>query len=104
MINIGGKFTVGRIINQPGSIFNGKIQEKYNAIIPGWLARNKDGTLFLYVDPRNMDTRRFVRITVGEEYGSWELSGGNYVQLDNDLFPDIKWEDPYPTEVKIRIY
>lgn len=103
MINVSGKITIGKIVNQPGSSFNGELQEKYNVIVPGWLARNQDGTLYLYIDPRNMDSRKFVRIKIDENIGWWELSGGNYVQLDNDLFPDVKWEDEYPTEVAIRI-
>lgn len=104
MINVCGKITIGKIVNQPGSSFNGELQEKYNVIIPGWLARNLDGTLFLYIDPRNMDSRKFVRIKIDDNNGWWELSGGNYVQLDNDLFPDVEWEDEYPTEVLIRIF
>lgn len=103
MINVSGKITIGKIVNQPGSSFNGELQEKYNIIVPGWVARNQDGTLYLFVDPRNMDSRKFVRITIDENIGWWELSGGNYVQLDNDLFPDVKWEDEYPTEVTIKI-
>lgn len=104
MINVSGKITIGKIVNQPGSSFNGELQEKYNVIVPGWLARNQDGTLYLYIDPRNMDSRKFVRKESGGwKGGYWSLTGGNYVQLDNDLFPDVKWEDEYPTEVAIRI-
>lgn len=107
MINVSGKISIGKIVNQPGSSFNGELQEKYNVVIPGWLARNEDGTLSLFVDPRNMDKRKFRRVTL-ESYkdmkGWWELTDGNFVQLDNDLFPDVKWEDEYPTEVNIRIF
>ena len=47
--------TIGKIVNHPGSSFNGALQEKYNVIVPGWLARNQDGTLYLFVVQSNMD-------------------------------------------------
>lgn len=101
----GTQITIGKIVNHPGSTFNGELQEKYNVLLPGFVARDEAGSLYLYVDPLNMDKRKFVRRNNGGwKGGYWSLTHGNYVQLDEDLFPDVKWEDDYPTEVKIRIF
>ena len=100
----GTQITIGKIVNQPGSSFNGELQEKYNVILQGFVARDENGSLSLFVDPRNMDKRKFVRNDNGcLKGGYWCFPGGEYVQLDEDLFPDVKWEDDYPTEVTIRI-
>jgi len=111
MINVSGKIGIGKIVNQPGSSFNGELQEKYNVIIPGWLARNEDGSLWLYLDPSvtGSDSRKFHRVTfknyMGREMkGWWELIRGYGFPIDKDLFPDVKWEDKYPAEVNIRIF
>ena len=100
----GTQITIGKIVNQPGSSFNGELQEKYNVILHGFVARDENGSLSLFVDPRNMDKRKFVRNDNGcLKGGYWCFPCGEYVQLDEDLFPDVKWEDDYPTEVTIRI-
>ena len=59
----GTQITIGEIVNQPGSTFNGELQENYNVVVSGQLLRNFDGTLSLNVE------------------------------LDNSLFPDVKKGD-----------
>ena len=102
----GTNITIGKIVNQPGSTFNGELQEKYNVVMTGWLARNKNGDLHLFIEPQDMKKRRFIRLDI-DSFLEWCLSDARIddkiVQLDRDLFPDVKWEDVYPTEVKIRI-
>ena len=104
MTRSGTSITIGKIVNQPGSTFNGDLQEKYNVILQGFVAREENGSLFLFLHPGNVDKREFFRMNNGGwKGGYWNLTGGESVQLDEDLFPDVKWEDDYPTEVKIRI-
>ena len=55
-----------------------------------WIARDKDGSLCEY------NTKPF------RENGSWELSSNGCVELDNNLYPDLKWEDE-PIEVGNKI-
>ena len=103
-MKISGNITIGKIVNQPGSSFNWELQEKYNVLLHGFVARDEAGSLYLYVDTLNMDKRKFVRRNNGGwKGGYWSLAEGDCVQLDKDLFPDVKWEDDYPTEVNIRI-
>ena len=96
----------GTIVNHPGSTFNGKLQERYNVVLSGYLARNKDGELHLFLAPENMYERKFKRLNV-DGFEQWCLSGARIddreIELDRHLFPDVKWEDDYPTEVQIRI-
>lgn len=57
--------------------------------IPGWIARDKAGNLFLYkAQPKRM--------------GSFWSGSFAYLQLDNSLFQDIRWESE-PVEVSINI-
>lgn len=60
-----------------------------------WIARDKDGTMWLYIDEP-------VR-----SLNSWEvdtekslLRADDCMEIDGDLFPDIKWEDE-PIEVEL---
>ena len=94
---------IGTIVNQPGSTFNGELQEKYNVIMTGWLARNEDGSLFLFTSSHGK-SGRIIKRTGNTLNGFWESEWSNYAFIDRDLFPDVKWEDDYPTEVKIRIF
>ena len=96
---------IGTIVNQPGSTFNGELQEKYNVILSGFIARDRDRTLHLFL-LENVDKKRELRKIESE--GFWIISDERIyderVLLDKSLFPDVKWEDDYPTEVKIRIF
>ena len=99
----GTNITIGKIVNQPGSTFNGELQMKYNVVLSGYVARGKDDTLQLWI----VDTPGLVPLDFSKGNTNWQARrGSSYVGglfIDNRLFPDVKWEDVYPTEVKIRI-
>lgn len=46
-----------------------------------WIARDKDGQLFLYTD---------IPYTYGNKFGLLEDSNGLYMELDRKDFPEIK--------------
>ena len=58
--------------------------------IEAWVARDKDGKLYLYRDRPIKD--KFV----------WYSPGFNLL-LASASFPEIKWSDDEPTKVKITI-
>lgn len=103
---MGTVVNVHKLVNMPGSTFNGELQEKYNVVLSGYLARNKDRELKLFLEPKDMSRRKFIRLSI-DGFWQWCLSDARIddkeVVLDRDLFPDVKWEDDYPTEVQIRI-
>lgn len=57
--------------------------------IRAWVARDKDGELFLYFSKplRNQ--------------GYWH-NNSNQIELPQEAFPNVKWEDNKPTRVTIR--
>ena len=57
-----------------------------------YVARDKNGDLYLYtVKPKKIDD-------------CWICSyPANMVELDKELYPEVKWEDDEPTEVKLII-
>ena len=64
----GTNITIGKIVNQAGSTFNGDLQEKYNVVMTGYVARNFDGSLEMHVNikdvsgfKRMMDKYHFIR-------------------------------------------
>ena len=58
-----------------------------------WLARDKNNKLFLFVGPK-----------LPEKEGEiWVAFNAEYVELDSDLFPEVKWSDKEPTKVKLII-
>ena len=60
-------------------------------MIDMWVARDKDNSLYEYVDkkPEKSDT-------------IWD-SYGEYAENDPRLFPEVKWSDEEPTNVKLII-
>lgn len=65
--------------------------------IKAWVARDDDDSLFLYY---SKPSRLF-------NDGTWYLE--NFLtsfatsRLPNNLFPQVKWTDPEPTEVQLTI-
>lgn len=62
-----------------------------------WIARDKNGTMWLYIDEP-------VRSSL---FGRWEvdtekslLRSDDCMEIDGDLFPDLEWEDK-PIEVEL---
>ena len=59
-----------------------------------FIARDLDGSLYLYKpNPPIKGTKEWIN-----EYESDIIS-----RLDDDLFPEVKWEDEEPTEINIEI-
>lgn len=68
---------------------------KTNTTMKAFIARDKDGDLYLYTP--NSPTKLGV---------IWQLtykSGYTTFKIDNALFPEVKWEDKEPTEINIEI-
>lgn len=58
--------------------------------IRAWVARDKTGSLFLYFS-EPLRNKRY-----------W-YSSNQYIELPQEAFPNVKWEDNEPTRVYIRI-
>ena len=69
--------------------------------ITAWLARDINGILSLV-----LDSRAPLRKTKIEWLPRFQPYEGSYLILDNNLFPQVKWEDKEPTKVEliIKIY
>ena len=59
--------------------------------IEAWVARDKDGSLYMYTDKPKKKSE------------FWHAPKVGYVKLDDSLFPEVKWSDEEPTKVKIII-
>lgn len=66
--------------------------------ITAWIARDVNG--FLSLVP---DSRAPLRKTKTEWLPRFQPYEGSYLDLDNNLFPQIKWEDKEPTKVELTI-
>lgn len=80
-----------------GTKLNGKPTPKDDDIvISGWVARDKDNTLTIFYEcnkPSKED---------GDDY--WCVAFGNTLEyLNQNMFPDVTWDDPEPTRVEIII-
>ena len=59
--------------------------------LEAWVARDKDGSLYMYTaKPKK---RR----------DSWHAGGVGYVKLDDSLFPEVQWSDGEPKGIKLSI-
>lgn len=58
-----------------------------------YVARDKDGDLLLF-------TERPVKAADGE-YWLPTKHCFDWIRLDSELFPEVKWEDEEPTEVEL---
>ena len=64
--------------------------------ITGWVARDKQGDLYLYNEEPYKDNK----------YSEWLIgfdNEGKYIEIDSKLFPQVKWEDEEPTKVELTI-
>lgn len=59
-----------------------------------WIARDKNGSLTLF----NKKPEKI------KEIGEWTVFGFNvkYWELDEDLFPEVKWEDDEPRKLVLK--
>lgn len=60
--------------------------------LKAWVAREKDGRLYLYLSPPRKGSREWLPDI-----------NTDYFKIDRDLFPEVKWEDEEPKEVSITI-
>ena len=59
--------------------------------LKAWVARDKDGMIYLYTaKPQKMSD-------------SWYAQEVGYVKLDDSLFPEVQWSDEEPKEIKLSI-
>ena len=59
--------------------------------LKAWVARDKDGMLYLYTaKPQKMSD-------------SWYADKVGYVKLDDRLFPEVQWSDEEPKEIRLSI-
>lgn len=59
--------------------------------IEAWVARDKDGILYLYTaKPQKMSD-------------SWYADKVGYVKLDDSFFSEVQWSDEEPKEIKLSI-
>ena len=56
-----------------------------------WIARDEDGLLYLFFKKKPQK---------GKTY--WDQND-DWIEIDNHLFPEIKWSDKEPTKVKLVI-
>lgn len=56
-----------------------------------WIARDADGRLYMYANKPIKDEEQ------------WCSSVYDLFPLDVTLFPEVKWSDPEPTKVQIKI-
>ena len=57
-----------------------------------WVARDKDGSLFLYVNQKP-----------SKEETIWDDDYGRYIEIDGSLFQEVQWSDAEPTNVRLVI-
>ena len=68
-------------------------EEKQEQVLHACMARDKDGTLYLYVG--NNYPRR--------GYTYWTTDDGDCLQIEPQFFPEVQWSDEEPTKVKLLI-
>lgn len=59
-----------------------------------YVARDKDGVLCVFF-------KKPVKSDIWERWQSCRDYPHDYFKLDSSLFPEVKWEDEEPTEVKL---
>ena len=61
-----------------------------------WLARDKDGYLYLYIGKKPIKgCRQWTLEKIG--------TADEMIPLSGDLFPEVQWSDEEPTMVKLEI-
>lgn len=59
--------------------------------IEAWVARDKDGMLYLYTAKPQKTS----------DY--WNSTKVGYMNLDDSLFPEVQWSDEEPKEIRLSI-
>lgn len=64
---------------------------KKTSTLKAWVARDEDGMLYLYLDkPLNFE-------------GRWIPTSHRFTVMNEELFPEVKWEDEEPTELTFTV-
>ena len=79
-------FTDGAIIIDDGD-------KEDEVFIERWVARDKDGTLCLYIGEEPPKKEKSV----------WNAEYDDFIELDGSLFKEVQWSDKDPTKVKLVI-
>lgn len=79
-------FTDGAIIIDDG-------EKEEEVFIERWVARDKDGTLCLYIGEEPPKKEKSV----------WDAEYDDFIELDGSLFKEVQWSDEEPTKVKLLI-
>ena len=79
--------------NEALIIDDGDNAEDKQTCIERWVARDKDGTLCLYIREEPPTKQKAV----------WDAAYDDFIELDGSLFPEVQWSDEEPTKVKIVI-
>ena len=79
-------FTDGAIIIDDG-------EKEEEVFIERWVARDKDGTLCLYIGEEPPKKEKSV----------WDAEYDDFIELDGSLFKEVQWSDKEPTKVKLVI-
>ena len=79
-------FTDGALIIDDG-------EKEEEVFIERWVARDKDGTLCLYICEEPPKKEKLV----------WDAEYDDFIELDGSLFKEVKWSDEEPTKVKLVI-
>ena len=79
-------FTDGAIIIDGGD-------KEDEVFIERWVARDKDGTLCLYIGEEPPKKEKSV----------WDAEYDDFIELDGSLFKEVQWSDKDPTKVKLVI-
>ena len=79
-------FTDGAIIIDDGD-------KEDEVFIERWVARDKDGTLCLYIGEEPPKKEKSV----------WDAEYDDFIELDGSLFKEVQWSDKDPTKVKLVI-
>lgn len=64
---------------------------KLKSTLKAWVARDYDGSLYMYPDkPKKMSD-------------NWYAAGVGYMKLDDSLFTEVQWSDEEPKEIRLSI-
>lgn len=64
---------------------------KLQSTLKAWVARDEDGSLYMYTDkPEKISD-------------NWYAEKVGYVKIDDSLFSEVKWEDEEPKKIELSI-
>lgn len=65
---------------------------RQNSVLKAWVARDKDGMLYLYLaKPRKSQSKWLPNIRF------------EFIELSRESFHEVKWEDEEPTELTFTV-